>query len=456
MTTSSPGTDSRLAWPLVVLVCVGVWLHAADTLVTTTVMPSAIADIGGLAWVYWTLALYELGSILAGAATGLLALRLGLRGAMSAAAAVYMAGCMASALAPTMGVMLVGRLVQGLGGGAMLALSYVGVSLLFPAPLWPRVLAIVAGVWGVSALVGPLVGGAFAQAGFWRGAFWAFAAQAAVLVAATPLLVPPHTATPGDAGPFPARQLAALAASVLAVSAAGVQTDSPRTVALALAGAACLVLVLRFERRAPGRLFPRAPLDMATPWGPGYVMVFAFAASTVSFAVYGPLLMAALFGTTPLTAGLLVAAESVAWTLAAMALANAAPAREPSLIRGGALCITAGIAGLAWSMPRGPVWALGAWVALQGLGFGMCWAFLLRRIVASVPPDDAERASAAVPTTQMIGYALGAAACGMVANAFGLAETAPPAVLRGVAAWIFLAFLPLAALGIVGAWRIAR
>ena len=51
------------------------------------------------------------------------------------------------------------------GGGAMLALSYVGVSLLFPEPLWPRILALVSGVWGVSALVGPLVGGVLASVG---------------------------------------------------------------------------------------------------------------------------------------------------------------------------------------------------------------------------------------------------------------------------------------------------
>ena len=50
--------------------CLGVWLHAADALVATTVMPSAIAEIGGLAYIYWTIALYELGSIIAGAVTG--------------------------------------------------------------------------------------------------------------------------------------------------------------------------------------------------------------------------------------------------------------------------------------------------------------------------------------------------------------------------------------------------
>jgi len=83
---------------------------------------------------------------------------------MMFSALVYGVGCAASALAPSMAVMLVGRIVQGLGGGAMLALSYVGVSLLFPERLWTHVLAIVSGVWGISSLVGPLVGAAFTLA----------------------------------------------------------------------------------------------------------------------------------------------------------------------------------------------------------------------------------------------------------------------------------------------------
>jgi MFS family permease len=452
--TAPPDAATSLRWPLVVLVCLGVWLHAADALVATTVMPSAIAEIGGLGFLYWTIALYELGSIVAGAATGLLALQLGLRGAMSAAALVYVLGCAASALAPSMAVMLGGRLVQGLGGGAMLALSYVGVSQLFPAPLWPRVLAITASVWGVSALVGPLVGGAFAQVGLWRGAFWAFAAQGVLLIAATPLFVPARMTPAGIGAALPGRQLLALTAGVLAISAAGVQSEPWRMAACAAVGFATLVLVLRLESHAPVRLFPPTPLAFGVPWGPGYVMVLALATATVSFTVYAPLLLARLYGITALTAGFLVAVESVAWTLAAIAFAGAPASRETVLIRSGAAAIAAGVVGLAWTMPRGPVWALVLWTALQGMGFGMCWAFLLRRIVAGVPAEDRERASAAVPTMQMIGYAVGAAGSGMVANALGLVDGAPDAVVRSVAFWVFAAFVPLAVFGVAAAWRV--
>ena len=62
-----------------VLVCLGPWLHAADALLVTTMMPAIVARIGGVRLVAWNFALYEVGSIVAGASAGLVALRYGLR-----------------------------------------------------------------------------------------------------------------------------------------------------------------------------------------------------------------------------------------------------------------------------------------------------------------------------------------------------------------------------------------
>ncbi len=184
-------------------------------------------------------------------------------------------------------------------------------------------------------------------------------------------------------------------------------------------------------------------------------MTLALSVATASFTVYGPLLMEALFGAPPLVAGLMIAVESMAWTLAAILFAGARPCLEPALIRAGAATITLGIAGFAWAMPRGPVRALVPWAIAQGAGFGMCWAFVMRRVVETVPARERERAAASLPTMQMPGYALGAAASGIIANLSGLATAAPGAV-EAAAFWVFTAFLPLAALGMAAAWRLSR
>jgi hypothetical protein len=224
---------------------------------------------------------------------------------------------------------------------------------------------------------------------------------------------------------------------------------------LLVAGTLLMAFVLRLDATARVRLLPSMPFSRRAPWGPGFVMVLALSTATISFTFYGPFIMETLFGATPFVAGAYIAAEAIAWSLAAIAFARAGAGLEPRLIRWGALLILAGIVGFAVTMPRGPLAAVLPCAILQGTGFGMAWAFVMRRIVASVDDADRERASSAVPTTQMVGYALGAALAGTVANMAGLAAGADHAAVGPTAFWIFAAFLPLAAIGAFAAWRLA-
>ena len=82
----------------------GVWLHAADELMVSTITPAMIGDIGGTAFVAWLIALYEIGSIVAGALAAFAVLRLGLRTALACAGLIYLAGCLIDAVAPDMAV----------------------------------------------------------------------------------------------------------------------------------------------------------------------------------------------------------------------------------------------------------------------------------------------------------------------------------------------------------------
>ena len=120
------GVFARIA-----LLCLGLWLHAANMMLAATTLPRAVDDIGGANLVGWAFSLYLLGSILAGAATGFLAVRTGLRRALPTAATLYALGSVVCALAPTMAVFLLGRFLQGLGGGWLVALTYVAITQLF-------------------------------------------------------------------------------------------------------------------------------------------------------------------------------------------------------------------------------------------------------------------------------------------------------------------------------------
>lgn len=84
-----------------ILVCLALLLHAADSLIVATMLPSIVADIGGASLVGLTVSLYEIGSIAAGAASAILALRYGLNQPMSLAAALFGIGCLVSAIGPS-------------------------------------------------------------------------------------------------------------------------------------------------------------------------------------------------------------------------------------------------------------------------------------------------------------------------------------------------------------------
>jgi hypothetical protein len=148
--------------PKFALICLGVWLNAADALVTATIMPSVGADLGGYAYFSWSVAGFLVGAILAGASAGRLSELFGLRRATALSGLLTAAGCVMSAAAPDMFTFLAGRLVQGLGTGWISGFSMVAIALLFPERHLARVFAAVSGVWGVATLLGPLVGGIYA------------------------------------------------------------------------------------------------------------------------------------------------------------------------------------------------------------------------------------------------------------------------------------------------------
>ena len=441
------------------LVCFGIWLHAADELIVATMMPAIVAEIGGAGLIAWNLALYELGSIIAGAVSALLTLRFGVRVPMTLAAAVFAGGCAVAALAPTMPVLLAGRLLQGLGGGGMMALAFIAVSLFFPARLNPRVLAAMSALWGVSAFLGPLVGGFFATYASWRDGFWFFGAQAAVLAlwVATRTAIGRTAAVVPAQGGIPALRLAALAAGVLLIAFAATDASAAEMGLLVAAGVAGLALFLRLDRRADGRrLLPPAPASLLNPVGAGLVMVFVFSAATIPLTIYGPLLILYLHGSSAITAGYVIACSSIGWMITAILVSGAPERRDPQLILAGMAMVTVSILGFLIVIPLGPVWLIAVFAGLEGGGFGMAWTFILRRVSAYAPAGELERAAGAIPTTQRIGYAVGAAFIGIAANAGGLAEAPGPAVAATVSTWVFAGCLGLACLGFVAALCFVR
>ncbi len=439
--------------PRFALICLGVWLNAADSLVTATIMPSVGADLGGYAYFSWAVAGFLVGAILAGASAGRLSELFGLRTATVLSGLLTAAGCALSAAAPSIGLFLAGRLVQGLGTGWISGFSMVAIALLFPERHLARVFAAVSGVWGIATLLGPLVGGIFAAGHAWRGVFWLFAAQAAAFSAAAVWLLTGTDARREGAG-IPWLQLVVLGAGVAAIAAADVVRGPVLALALVAAGMAVLAGVLRIDRRARVRLLPHGASDLRTVCGAGYACMFLLTAASMAFAIYGPPILQTLRGESPLVAGYVIGVESLAWTVVALIVADASAFWDAVWTRVGALCVVVSVLLLAWALADRPL----GWVllggALLGAGFGFSWSFMARRLMAALSEDDRAIGTSAITAVRQTGAAAGAALAGAAANLAGFSEglTAPAARAASVA--VFLIAIPPALAGTWAAFRL--
>ena len=204
--TTEAGWRALLAPRLVLILVVllgGVLLHSMNMLVTATLLPSIVAELGGANLMSWPTTAFVASSIIAASGTSLVSDRFGNCRSFSGGAVIYAAGAVLCACAPSIAFVIAGRFVQGLGGGLLSALAYVLVRNAFPEVLWPRVLGLLSGVWSVTVLIGPLIGGVFASWGHWRGAFVTVAAIGCLLAAGASLRFPPiNRASRRSAGLF--------------------------------------------------------------------------------------------------------------------------------------------------------------------------------------------------------------------------------------------------------------
>jgi MFS family permease len=435
-----------------VLLCMGVWLHAADTLVTATVTPAIIDEIGGIAYVSWTISLYQIGAIVAGAATALLCQRFGVKRVQVIAALLYGVGCVIAAIAPEMAILLGARFAQGIGGGMLVALSFVAIQQSFAEELWGRLFGIVAAIWGTGSLLGPLIGGVFAGLGFWRGAFWFFATLAGILAVLTLALLPAAQAGDKTEQKWPIAPLLMLSAATLLIALAGVAQTISLAVVECLSGVGLLYVAARSDRRSHSRMLPQQTLDLRHPLGAGLLMIFALSMATTGFWAYGPLILKTMFGIDPLISGYILAGDALAWSAATLAVSSAPISAATILIRTGVGLVVVGTAGFAITVPIGSLAGMVVCGLLKGLGFGLSWPSIVRRIVRLADENERILAATAPGTVQRIGFAVGAAATGIAANMSGLGDGISVQAAQTAGFWVFAGFIPILVVGGLGAW----
>lgn len=439
----------------------GVALHAINIYVATTVLPSVVKDIGGLDLYAWNTTLFVVASILGSALTAKLLATAGSRGAYAIAALFFMAGSLTCALAPNMPVMLFGRALQGLGGGFLFALCYAMIYAVFDERLWPRAMALISGMWGVATLLGPAVGGVFAQMDAWRAAFGTLVPVALLYVLLVWLVLPARNRDEtADASKLPVTQLLLLTGSVLAVSAGSISPDPFWNIAGVALAVVLMLLLLRKEFTSETRLLPKNSLRLNSPLLALYITVGLLVIGMTS-ETFVPYFLQTLHAQTPLLSGYLAALMAAGWTVAEIWSSGWKNSGIGRAIVNGPVLVLAGMVVLAFSAPlhaQGDRTVLGficLGLVLVGFGIGLGWPHLLTRILQVAPSNDQDAAATSITTVQLFATALGSALAGMLANLGGLNVPGGIEGTSSAARWLFavLAVAPL--LSIFSAARVA-
>ena len=421
----------------------GIAVYSTSVYVTTTLLPDAVADIGGRQFYSWAMTAFLLASVVSSMLVAHAARAWGFRASYIAGFGSFAIGSLVAALAPTIAVLLAGRVAQGLGGGLLAGLGYVVIRGTLPERLWPRAIAWISAMWGVGNLVGPLLGGVFAQIGWWRGAFVLL--LAASLLGAWASRVLPQTRDVGARASIPVVQLGVLVVATALVSVAGVAGSGITSIALFGIAVTLLVAFVVVERRSATGVLPRRVFDRASRLRWVYVAVAVLGiCSTVEMFV--PLFGRTTAGMSPLTAGLLGAAISWGWVCAQIASSNAEGARITTALRalGPAVLALALVAYGALQVDLPSTLVVAAWfvvLAIAGAGIGTAFPHVAAAALTSASDAaDGAKASAGINFVQLVATAFGSALAGLL-------------VTVGGASLLALGFAGVAVVGVVAAVR---
>src|SRR5881394_1964903 len=159
-------------WAVTAGVMTGMFLAALEATVVGTAMPTVIASLGGLNHYSWVFSAYLVTSTVTVPVWGKLSDLYGRRLLYQVGIGVFLLGTLLSGLSGTMTQLIVFRAIQGLGAGALVPLGMTIIGDTFTLEERAKMQAYFSGVWGLSSVVGPIVGGFITDQISWRWAFF--------------------------------------------------------------------------------------------------------------------------------------------------------------------------------------------------------------------------------------------------------------------------------------------
>ncbi len=422
------GMTSSQRWTLV-LASLGSLMVALDTLVVSTALSTIRLDLGAsIEELEWTVNAYNLSLAVVLMTAAALGDRYGRRRWFAAGLGLFALSSAACAVAPSVGALIAGRALQGLGAALVLTLSMALVSTAFPPERRGWALGIFFAVTGLAVASGPLVGGAVTEGIAWQWIFWL---NVPIGLALIPLALARMPEAHGPDSALDLRGLALVTGGVLGVVWAlvrgnGAGWGSAEVLAALAAGLLLLAAFIAWELRAREPMLPMQ-FFRSRAFSAGNASIFCAVGALFCGVFFISQFMQTGLGSGPLEAGL----QLLPWTATLFFVAPVAGAlvdrfgERPFLVIGPLLQC----AGMAWiALLAEPGMAYGALVPplmVAGVGISMSFPAAQNSVVGSVPSEAIGKASGTNSTVRELGGVFGIAIA--VAVFAGIGGYASPA-----------------------------
>ncbi len=345
-------------------VSAGIGLHAFNEVAIAPVLPLAMEALGAVTFLPFVYAAFFALVIAGGLTAAILRRRLGARTALISAGLLYAVGVTVQVMAPGPGALLVGRAVQGLSDGWIVALCYTLIADLFPPRLVPRIFATEAVVWALAAILGPFAGGLVVEHFGWRPALAVSVPVVLLFFAVMPF------ALPRDAR--------------------------------------------REDRTAPSAsLIPPKLFRFDSTVGLGSWLLFLMTSAQSVSTVFLAYILHARIGLPPVQVGLVLITLSLSWSVAAIPIGNVEMlARRQAIMRAGPLLQACGAILVATGLFLMVLPLVLVGQMLNGIAFAMVFASANQAVIEGADPEHRITTSALLPAIETSGYVAGAAIVG--------------------------------------------
>jgi EmrB/QacA subfamily drug resistance transporter len=418
-----------------VAVLFGMLLAALDQTIVATALPTVVADLGGAGHQSWVVTSYLLASTIVTAVVGKLGDLFGRKKVFQASILFFLAGSVLCGLAGSMTMLVASRALQGIGGGAMMVTAMAVIGEVIPLRERGRYQGALGAVFGVTTVIGPLLGGFFTDHLTWRWAFWINIPIGIVVIAVGTVAIPSLAKAAKPTIDYAGILFIGVAASGLTLATSwGGSTyawSSPMIIGLFIGSVAALAVFVWVESHVaepilPMRLFSSPVFTVCCILG--FIVGFAMLGALTFLPTYmqfvnGVSATESGMRTLPMVAGMLITSIGSGSLVGRTGRYKVFPVT-------GTATMALGFLLLSQMGAATPLWQQSMYLFVLGAGIGLCMQVLILVVQNTSSFDDLGVATSGVTFFRTIGRSFGAAIFGSLFANF-LAARIPSALAVG-------------------------